>query len=839
MTAGDEHAGQEFPPELDEFLAYCVSERGEDWQTISQDFMEVASDVGESCETAEECFSVAALRARWVWLQASDVRRVEEERTVFSTPADCAEASPPAGSELGVVPSGFSIFKDSLKEQIDRNFAEVQRNLPSATADQHESDAESSTSADAEQTSGLLTGHSRDVRRDAGARRFEEIFGTSDLQTLLPAGERKVSGEVPSFDAVLLSHGVNPEDIEGPLVELPSHLEGIFSQLRRGLEDGRQYGQNEQASLSTAVPSSARRHIPEVARGVACEQKSEAGAVRDESENVELDGGSVTCPEESDSGDSLNEDFRQRRLSMKNSSIAILKDPPSQAQAASHAATLLARRRFVPPVRQRLSPKKFMKLDISSEDDIEGGDGDTAENENTDEDVEDEDGLDLVPKNVMKMLLRRAPHGDCAWEVWLDLAHRWPKLQIVLGSPDFIVVDGNMKVSFNVNRLREALEEEKLSLLEARRKKAELADRMKNGAEAFIKEAEYRRSLLGSRLGGGFVLSSQFDDAEVPSPARRRQEAEPLEEEESERSHVKEKTADIPSEKAREQRHKRERQCREEVRQREEREAREATGTRRQIDATTDNESCLEELRNEVARHRIPLYDPHISHGPNLEGVSPWASMVARGEEVAAFGVPWGVGSSMTPTTEQREAVDVLCARGVEALLLLSADTLKPVSGADCLKDYTAVVIVLLRTPFDVLLGGVSSHRQDLGCRLDRSLASAAVGRDSSTAVGSVGRGSAPFHNGRLSTRCARSGGRVRCTAFNNDRRCVGDDPPRTLRGGTLCHRYAGGLSERGGHQGSSLCGGEGCLGPWASSVASCSPWAWSVAYLACLGGPD
>lgn len=70
------------------------------------------------------------------------------------------------------------------------------------------------------------------------------LFGTDNIDDIFPDAPQsaEISSTVPSFDAVLLSLGINPHDIEGEMVQPPAPLTQAFDNLRSGLENEVPYG---------------------------------------------------------------------------------------------------------------------------------------------------------------------------------------------------------------------------------------------------------------------------------------------------------------------------------------------------------------------------------------------------------------------------------------------------------------------------------------------------------------------------------------------------------------------------------------------------------------------
>ena len=62
-----------------------------------------------------------------------------------------------------------------------------------------------------------------------------KLFGTDDLSQIFSglADRSNVISDVPNFETVLLSHGVDPRDIEGPLVQPPEFV----AQIRKTLDE--------------------------------------------------------------------------------------------------------------------------------------------------------------------------------------------------------------------------------------------------------------------------------------------------------------------------------------------------------------------------------------------------------------------------------------------------------------------------------------------------------------------------------------------------------------------------------------------------------------------------
>lgn len=91
-----------------------------------------------------------------------------------------------------------------------------------------------------------------------------KLFGTDNLDDIFPEVPQRaeISTVVPSFDAVLLSLGINPNDIEGEMVQPPPQLKQAFDNLRTGLENDVAYGEfknfedDPPAALDPVLPPS-------------------------------------------------------------------------------------------------------------------------------------------------------------------------------------------------------------------------------------------------------------------------------------------------------------------------------------------------------------------------------------------------------------------------------------------------------------------------------------------------------------------------------------------------------------------------------------------------------
>ena len=68
-----------------------------------------------------------------------------------------------------------------------------------------------------------------------------DIFGKSGLSSKNSALRHETNPHFPSFASALLAHGVNPNDIEGPGVDVPSYIKPTFDKLKENLISGFNY----------------------------------------------------------------------------------------------------------------------------------------------------------------------------------------------------------------------------------------------------------------------------------------------------------------------------------------------------------------------------------------------------------------------------------------------------------------------------------------------------------------------------------------------------------------------------------------------------------------------
>jgi len=331
----------EFPTELDEFLLCCVDEIGQDWEQISVEFLEVAASLDQELqEKALIAFSPAGLEARYQTLASTNGAgfvapaippvTAAEESIAFQAPGRTGETGrgdigPDAA---GPLPSNFSIFNTQNASMLSA-YETLKDRLPSA--DFH-----------AEGESGSDSGHDELGHVDPKLmEKTNDIFGTSNLDKIFPpviigAEPNGVSGIFPSFDATLLSFGVNPKDIEGPLIDVPQEMRPAFDFLRTGNtacnvpRPEAMSPQKKELQQAQVIPSMERKSTNvTLYKGI---------PVHDENE------------EESQGDTSGADDFLFARNKMRSASeIALFK--------AMNEGTTLPAKPFDPPLRRPKKPK--------------------------------------------------------------------------------------------------------------------------------------------------------------------------------------------------------------------------------------------------------------------------------------------------------------------------------------------------------------------------------------------------------------------------------------------------------------------------------------------------
>ena len=457
------------------------------------------------------------------------------------------------------------------------------------------------------------------------------------------------------------------------------------------------------------------------------------------------------------SDDSADEDFAQMRRHMKTSSMEIAS---TQDLTESNGGKSPTKTVFAPPPRaapasvpkavgpkvavKRPSGQKFVKLELmesSGEDEDEEENDENSSGsaqEEGEEHVDSDDERDAASVRALSRLLRKAPDGECNWDVWLETLHQWPRLQIALGSPDFFRRGDDLRVAFGAERLRVVLEEQRRARAERQQKRAEAAERLVSGVAEFIKETERRRELMGGRLGGGFVLNPSSPELEEARNQRRHREEDNRT---NEQQHEKEQKQQQQRQKQQQEQQQQQppapgrpkkdqeaarkkaaqedaRRRQEEIRLRKELEAAQAQEKLRIETEAHELEARLERVFAEVQGHRCALCDRHISLGPPLSGLSMWSNAILSedaGEGSSGSGIlheacvvfllPWGPQDSactsaglMSSSAEQREALTLIHEHGLaEGLLLVPAKTLASSGAPDIVCAYTAAVLLLVR----------------------------------------------------------------------------------------------------------------------------------------------
>lgn len=313
-------------------------------------------------------------------------------------------------------------------------------------------------------------------------------------------------------------------------------------------------------SLKTHIDqiySDVQKHLPSAldaddsdAEGASKERFEPSTFQKGESEHLTNGKGEdAESSDEASSEDSAEEDFAKMRRAVRSSSIEIAgpdrmpsSGPPAAALAAAEASAAAAKRRlaFAPPPRE--APKAraaFVRLELQSSDEDEEVAPVKAEEEEPDDESDESDDSEAEEDGdlfmgvrasfesiaVIQRLLQKAPTGDCPWDTWLDSVRRLPRLQVDVGPPEFFRRDGDLRVTFDVDKLRRLLASEKQGRIEQRQKRQDLRRRFRQGPHEFVQEAERRRAMLGNRLGSGFVLAPRSSALEAMCRPRKQSES--------------------------------------------------------------------------------------------------------------------------------------------------------------------------------------------------------------------------------------------------------------------------------------------------------------------------
>mmetsp|Transcript_101156 Transcript_101156/g.325005 ORF Transcript_101156/g.325005 Transcript_101156/m.325005 type:complete len:1658 (-) Transcript_101156:203-5176(-) len=750
MHADDDSLGEiDFPEELDEFLEYCVGEHGDDFDAISGDFLDIAVDLEDPlAQRAHEFFSPEALRRRWLLLcEAAGVTfegqtsTTPDEGTVAEHPASSAGAaasaalpcqtSAAAGATaaaprvreafpavpLGAdglpepAPSDFSILNNSLKGQIDKIYLDVQNHLPSATSQEEEDEDEDESDGEVAAAVVGHTGRSDDA--SAGSSNAGVAAASAAASGLPAAGEESGLHGRRSLPNDLLDS--ESDDLRLRTIKLFGTDD--LSQILRGMPDqGPATPDASPQSGAAATTPSAAGSLPSAAKSPAGKGKGKGkGKGRGAPVAAASSAGSGT--EESD--DSLDEDFVRARQAMKSSSLGIAADAGPSTAAPRKTS-------FAPPPRSSAPqttskpvnkvPSKFVRLELlETSEDEEDDDKDNQEGaEESGDDNDEENGEEDEPLRVTSHLLSRAPDGECNWDIWLDMMRRWPRLQVKLGTPEFFRRSADLRVRFDVARLREVRVELQAECLERKERKLAYEERLKNGAAEFIREAERRRAMMGGRLQGGFVLTSSRIVKEVNDQQEGDRRPGPEEQDEREANaeeKVKEDQQQSDERRVRMAKELEQRQAkaaalkkRAEDKKLAEAEASRLAEERRREEAKARNREALIEARLAAMRGKhCALFDRQISTGPELRGCAPELQLDDPiSSSSAVYVIPWGeAGGSLAsaPLVEQRELLSLFHTCGiVQALLLVSVHTLMGTEAGNALSAYAAAVVVILST---------------------------------------------------------------------------------------------------------------------------------------------
>lgn len=197
-----------------------------------------------------------------------------------------------------------------------------------------------------------------------------------------------------------------------------------------------------------------------------------------------------------ESGD--DDDFAQMRRDMKRSSSKLAGNQSSSAAAAAPCQRPERIVACTPPCDDQIDQKKSRSVSGHTS---AGSDSDALEVQSTDGDDTDEaypeDDVAALPIRVIKHLLDKASHAHCSSYTWFNATSQWPRLQVLLGNPEFSRCEGGFKVVLDVARLRSILSAEQQSYAELCQRRAE---RAQLGSADFIRETEKRRLLIGGSI---------------------------------------------------------------------------------------------------------------------------------------------------------------------------------------------------------------------------------------------------------------------------------------------------------------------------------------------------
>lgn len=755
MDGGDDDEDI-FPPELDEFLEYCVGEHGNDFESISKDFLDIAVDLEESLtEHAQDLFSPASLRLRWSMLceaagvedpllaqkpaeQEADAGNTSDAKVLGISGAEevqipgavdvktAALAERPRTQALSdgdqqpndeypsLAPSGFSIFASNLKEQIGKIYNEVQNKLPSVDGSSGEENSDDDVVLfTAPSTTSLVVSNavsSHSLEQTGSKQPVCTGVGMSAFTGLMPT-KATSSDDDDSKDLMDLAES---DELREQAIKLfgTDNLDQILT------------------SMSKPVP-------PDVGPAVSVpfpagqpDSPQEAPGTNGTALEIEIDEGANDSDNDEESDDSIDVDFTSMRRTMKTSSLEMV---TSSDPAINH--------KFAPPPRTAEKPKdipkapvsktrahgqpqqQFRRLELQEESDSDSDDG---QQPNIDLDLEtmkkcsdDEDELEEDEAlKVSSHLLNRAPNGECSWDVWLDMMRRWPKLQVAVGSPDFFRRATDLRVRFNVDKLQETRTTLVTEAAEKRRQVAEKKEKLQNGVEEFIREAEKRREMMNSRFKGGFVLAQSRQAQEIEEGERKREQYEEAEKERQlneERQRAKKQILWIAQNESKTMSpEERQRRQQEEAEEAEKLKQAESQNRRAELSRLEQRrrfeEAALKEKRSAVDRmfeesqsKRLPLCDRQASFGVSLPGLAPEIDLSDVSTAPSELYVlPWGPpggGIGCAPQVEQRELLASLHECGlIQALLLVSVGSLTCSEAAKSVAAYASAVVVIVST---------------------------------------------------------------------------------------------------------------------------------------------
>ena len=205
---------------------------------------------------------------------------------------------------------------------------------------------------------------------------------------------------------------------------------------------------------------------------------------------------------EDESSEDSADDFRAMRKAAKDSSNQLADDPkkPRRIQPKVKAK---AKVKAVTKAKAKTAPG-FVRLEL-----VESASETEQEQEEESSSEEEEQDSHL---RVLSRLERAAPHGDCPWDVWLQVTRSWPQLKGKLNSPDFCRKAGDLRVNFDVALLKKVIQEEKEARADARRSRIENLENQESRVHEYIKEAERRREMMDARVGS--ILAARNEKLE-------------------------------------------------------------------------------------------------------------------------------------------------------------------------------------------------------------------------------------------------------------------------------------------------------------------------------------